>query len=398
MDNRKSNILAIDTSVAGIAGDMFISALFGLIKNKSEVLINITESIEKTSNFQFQIKFEDISYQGFKGRKLVLSGNKQKLTADQLKKILEEALVKLNVHEKYNKIAISSLNLLLEAEENVHSTTKVHLHELGTLDTIIDIIGVCYLLQKLNIESIQISPVAIGQGVIETKHGILPVPAPATNYILEKTGLPTIIGPNGEACTPTGIALLAAISTHLSHCDTVSWIRSSFGFGHREWTDRGNFLRVRIGEKVAENTKISILETHIDDATGEILGHTMESLMEKGALDVSYYPIFMKKGRPAYCLRVICLKQYTDNMSQEIIKMTGSLGVRILDVQRHVGKRKFEKQKVKINEREVEFTIKYGEYTSKVEFEDIVRISKELNISPNQLQAKLFSVIKERNK
>ncbi|MHA2404432.1 MAG: nickel pincer cofactor biosynthesis protein LarC, partial [Candidatus Kariarchaeaceae archaeon] len=337
-----NHVLAIDASVAGIAGDMLFSSLIGLQEKPSIVLENIEKTISNASNLDFHLSLVDKVYQGFAGRSLEITGGGQALTSDQLLDIVAKSARDLNLIEPYDKIARSTLDLIFEAERKVHSTTKIHLHELGTLDTVIDIIGCSFLLQQLQISGLLLSEVATGTGSSSTFHGILPVPAPATDYILQQGKIVTCPGPQGEALSPTGAALLVSLTMYLPAVDHVTWERSSLGFGQREWKDRGNFVRTRLGIEAEESTKITIIETHIDDATGEILGNAMDELVNGGALDVSYYPIFMKKGRPAYCLRVLCNDDDTDTIAENIIQLTGSLGVRIMKVRRHIGSRSIE--------------------------------------------------------
>ncbi|MHA2169483.1 MAG: nickel pincer cofactor biosynthesis protein LarC, partial [Candidatus Kariarchaeaceae archaeon] len=352
------HVLAIDASVAGIAGDMLFSSLIGLQEKPSIVLENIEKIISNVSNLDFHLSIVDKVYEGFTGKLLEITGGGQALTSNQLLDILGKCAQDLNLIEPYDKIARSTLDLIFEAERKVHSTTKIHLHELGTLDTIIDIIGCSFLLQQLQITGLLLSEVATGTGSSSSFHGILPVPAPATDYILQQGKIITCLGPQGEATTPTGAALLVAMTKHLPVVDSVAWERSSMGFGKREWKDRGNFVRTRLGLEAEESTKITIIETHIDDATGEILGNAMDELVNGGALDVSYYPIFMKKGRPAYCLRVLCNDDDTDTMAENIIQLTGSLGVRITKVRRHIGSRSIENVSAHLANQPIDFHVK----------------------------------------
>ncbi|MHA2251634.1 MAG: nickel pincer cofactor biosynthesis protein LarC [Candidatus Kariarchaeaceae archaeon] len=398
MDSSATKVLAIDSSVAGLAGDMLLASLLGLIEDRDSLLREIEIGLKNASEKEFTLTLDTDTYQDFQGYKLNILGADKILDVNDLQKTLDNCISGFSLKQKYEDIARYALKIMLEAEKSVHSNEDVHLHELGTLDTIIDIIGTTFILQKLNIASIQLSPIATGYGSVQTKHGLLPVPAPATDYILSKSGLSTTPGPDGEALTPTAAALLASLSINLERNKNASWKKSSLGFGNRTWKDRGNFVRTRLGVEVQEETSISILESHIDDTTGEILGSAIDDLLEKGALDVSYYPLIMKKGRPAYCLRVLCNNDRVDLLSEEIIKLTGTLGVRVLRVNRHVGQRKYERVKTLYDEREIEFTIKHGEYTSKIEFEDILKLSKELNVSPKELQSKLMSLVNRKNK
>ncbi|MFV2015002.1 MAG: LarC family nickel insertion protein, partial [Candidatus Heimdallarchaeota archaeon] len=294
---------------------------------------------------------------------------------------------RLDMSETYRNYCIDTFRMLLKAERIIHGKEKVHLHELGTSDTLIDIVSSLYLIEILDISAFQISSIATGSGTITTSHGLLSVPTPVTQKLLEMSKLETCIGPkNGEATTPTGMVLLAILKNKFQEAKYVIWDKTSMGFGTRTWGDRGNYLRIRMGVSTKTHSRISVLETNVDDVNAEILGHAIGQLMADGAFDVSYYPIVMKKNRPAYAIKVICKEEDEIRLADQIMRLTGTLGIRINTVDRHIGSRKTHRIKINIQDQEFQIRIKVGKYRTKLEFDDLVHIANKLELSPQQVQ------------
>ena len=383
-------VLDINPSVAGIAGDMFFAGLLELVENAERALQKINNAII-TIYPEVRIDSVPQTYQGFAGKRLDISHNDIRVSNEELENTLQILYGKLTISETYQEVGNKILSTLFEAEQSVHRSAEVHLHELGTVDTIIDIIGPIYLLAQLKIDAIMLQPIATGYGSVKTAHGMMPVPAPATQYILQKAQLATIKGPNGEATTPTGIAIMASLSSLFDEAEQVIWDKTGLGFGTKSFHDRGNYLRLRVGHAAEEQSRIAILETNLDDISGEILGDALDRLIDGGALDVNYYPILMKKNRPAYTLRVLVKTPDIDAIAQQIMDLTGTLGVRVQAITRHIGSRAIEVKKIYIEEfnKEVEFRIKKGIRT-KIEFDDIIRIAEEVNLTPLQTQEILY--------
>lgn len=380
-------ILSLDVSLAGISGDMLLSALLELhstifSKENTLILINdFTNFIESELGIETKILIENRYFGDFYGTGLILEKYNSKMEISDIKAIGKRICNEFLINNIYKKITESILEIMIEAEMEVHNKDHIHLHELGTLDTVLDIYLSVIILQKMEIQFFQHSPVALGQGIITTQHGKLHVPAPATLRILEKYNIPTVEGPTGgEATTPTGIAIIVAFSNNFQKSQSAIWKYSALGFGNKKWSDRGNFLRVRIGIPSLTRSKVSVLETNIDDMNGEILGYASQKLLDEGALDVSFYPIFMKKNRPAYCIRVIVKQEDEDRIGNLMQQETGSLGIRITEVNRHIGSRSILNKTAIIEGIELNFKVKSGIYYSKIEFEDLKRISEEFNI------------------
>lgn len=377
-------VLLIDASVAGISGDMLASSLLGLLteEQRESIIKQVTLAIKEIIGADIGIVVTNKSYQGITGQYLSLTGNDQNIKTEQIKDFYYEIAKLLDLKERFVKIGDIAISVLLEVEKEIHKTPSIHLHELATLDTIIDIILPIIISDTLGIEAIIISPIATGFGTVKTSHGILPVPVPAVDKILQKGDFIAINGPEGEATTPTGIAMLYAFQSQLPSIQSYSIQKSSFGFGSRTWPDRGNFLRVRIGQASSTMSSIVMIETNVDDVEGEYMGYATEKLMDRGALDVSYYPIFMKKNRPAYCIRLLVPENMVDRLADELMKITGSLGLRVQPISRHIGSRSIKEFEQYIDEigETVNFRVKIGPYRKKIEFEDIRRISEQYNL------------------
>lgn len=219
------------------------------------------------------------------------------------------------------------------AEAKVHNKdiNEVHFHEVGAIDSIVDIVGVAICLDLLGIEKVFSSPLHDGNGFIECRHGMLPVPVPAVMEMLVDSHIPYIIEDvNTELVTPTGMALIKCLTSDFGNMPAMIVDKVGYGMGKRE-TGRFNALRVVMGNLFGEDSileEIAILETNIDNMSPEVLGYTMERLMENGALDVFYTPIYMKKNRPAVILTVLAKKEHEKKLVDIILRETSTLGVR----------------------------------------------------------------------
>lgn len=237
-------------------------------------------------------------------------------------------------------IATRIFRILSEAEAKAHGVPvdNVHFHEVGAVDSIVDIISVAVCLDNLNIGECVVPSVSEGRGTIRCQHGILPIPVPAVLNIVEKYKIPiTSINSNGEYVTPTGAAIVAAIRTSEVLPEKYIVSKTGLGAGKRQY-ENPSILRAMIIEEAFEKTSDIIykLETNIDDLNGEGLGYAMEKLLEAGARDVSYTPIYMKKNRPAYELSVLCTKEDVSKMEEIIFKETTTIGIRKYALERTI--------------------------------------------------------------
>ena len=231
-------------------------------------------------------------------------------------------------------LAGKMFRIVAEAESLAHNMPleEVHFHEVGAIDSIVDIIAAAVTFDSLGITDVIIPCLTEGTGTVRCQHGVLPVPVPATMNIIEAYDMPlTIMEAKGEYVTPTGAAIAAAICTTHQLPKAFRIVRMGLGAGKRAYTERTNILRAYLIEGNAmEEGKDEIvkLETDIDDSTGEALGYTIDRLMQAGALDVHYSPVYMKKNRPAWELTVICKKSKMEEIEDIIFKETTTIGIR----------------------------------------------------------------------
>lgn len=267
----------------------------------------------------------------------------------------------------------------VEARLHGVSVEEVQFHEVGALDAIVDIVGVCCALEILGVDDIGCSPIAVGTGTVRAAHGVLPNPAPAVARLLEGF---TVVGVDEslELTTPTGAAIVAAL-TNLSGPMPGMTIRSSgYGAGGRELIGRPNCTQVTIGTVTGAQWRhtagqpVMVLETNVDDLSGEVLAHTIERLVGSGALDAWITPIVMKKGRPAHTVHVLCSPANRDLLSRVLRDETGSLGVRSSTSERWMAERSF----TTVNIEGHDISIKHSAGTSKAEFDDVRAASMAL--------------------
>jgi uncharacterized protein (TIGR00299 family) protein len=241
--------------------------------------------------------------------------------------------------ERAKKRAAAVFQRLGEAEAKVHDVAieKVHFHEVGAVDSICDIIGACMGLELLGIDEVYCSAINVGSGTVNTEHGVLPVPAPATAALL--TGKPVYSrGPSLELTTPTGAAIVATLAVGFGPLPALRVSASGYGAGDKDFAEHANVLRALIGESsgAAEATTVAVIEANIDDSSPQVLGYTMERLLDAGALDVTLQPVLMKKNRPGTLLRAIAKPEDQEALTQLIFAETTTLGLRVYQAERRV--------------------------------------------------------------
>ncbi len=276
------------------------------------------------------------------------------------------------------------------AEERVHGG-KTHFHEVGADDAIADVIGACTALLSLGAGGVRVLPVALGHGLTKSSHGTYPVPAPATLAILEGSGLATTPGTEGpELCTPTGAALLAEFAAAGNQLPgTFTLVRTGYGAGSRDPPDTPNVIRAMIvetSEMAAGEDFVDVLETNVDDVTGEVIAHAIARCMEEGARDAGATPIIMKKGRPGYLVQVICTQDKSPALAELLARELGPLGVRCTPmVHRFIAERQILSIRVRIAGEERDMPVKTGRiqgkvYTLKAEFDPARKWAQELGL------------------
>lgn len=274
-------------------------------------------------------------------------------------------------------MAKKMFSIVAEAESKAHGipVEQVHFHEVGAIDSIVDIISVAVCLYDLGISSIVVSPLAEGKGYVRCQHGVMPVPVPATLNIAAAHGLELRLTDNeGEMVTPTGAAIAAAIATKKQLPSHYTIEKIGVGAGNKDFKN-ANILRAMIIKPIA--SPIWVLETNIDDSTGEALGFVMDCLLEEGARDAYYTPAFMKKGRPAYVLHVMCTEEKIKDMEGVIFTHTTTIGIRRYPVERTEMSRSIETVQTRYGLAAVKRCSLDGTVRSYPEFESVKKLCRE---------------------
>ena len=289
----------------------------------------------------------------------------------------------LPLSESVKSHASAVYRLIGEAEAKAHqaSLEQIHFHEVGTMDALMDVVGCCLLIERLQPDRILASPVHVGSGTVHCAHGILPVPAPATAEIL--TGVPIYGGQiQGELCTPTGAALLKHFAAEFVPMPPMAVKKTGYGMGTKDFP-QANCFRAFLGSSAFSqgDDLILSLSCNLDDMTGEALGFAAEELMRHGALDVSFSPITMKKGRPGQLLTCLCTPEEEEHMTNLIFLHTTTRGIRVQECRRHVLSADFQQQQTPYGTIAVKENKGYGVCRRKPEYEDLARIARERETS-----------------
>lgn len=369
---------------SGISGDMILGALLDLGLDpeiwKRELRKLPLEGYEikvskKTKEFLQGTDVEIVSYDEKTHRHL-----------SDLLEIIERSSISNKVKELSKKVFIK----IASAESKIHNEPieEVHFHEIGAIDTIVDIVGSFLALELLGIEEVYSSPLPLGEGFVKTSHGIIPIPAPATVEILK--GVPVYSnGVKGELVTPTGAAIISTIAKEFGPIPLMKIEKIGYGTGKKDFSIP-NLLRVFLGEKIinTKEEKNLVIETNIDDMNPQVYGYLMEKLFEKGALDVTLTPIFMKKGRPGILLTVLIEPWKEKEITEILFRETTTIGFRKYFVEKKMMEREIKdidtswgKVRVKIS--------RYGSFEKiSPEYDDCKKIAEREGIS-------LIEVIKE---
>ena len=288
---------------------------------------------------------------------------------------IENIINGLNVSDKVKSDALAVYGLIAEAESKAHGKpiTDIHFHEVGTMDAVADIVGVCYLLEQIGAGKIVVSPLATGFGSVRCAHGILPVPAPATASIIE--GNPTYSGNiEGELLTPTGAALLKHFADSFGTRPVMAIEKTGYGMGKKDFA-KANMLRTFLGEADNESDKVVEMKFNVDDMTGEEIGYATGVLMDNGALDVFTTAVYMKKNRPGILFTVLVKLEDKEKFAKLIFENTTTIGIRYSEMERFKLARREERVMTKYGE--VSFKVSEGFGVSKVkpEYDDVKGIA-----------------------
>lgn len=307
-------------------------------------------------------------------------------------KELEAVAEKLNCPNDIQKV----YELLAEAEAKVHGkdVSEIHFHEVGMKDALIDIASVVYLMNKLKVDKVVVSPVNVGFGKVKCAHGILPVPAPATAELVK--GIPTYAGRfEGELLTPTGAALLKYYADEFSYQPLMNVIKCGYGTGNKNF-ESANVVKAVLGEVTDELISENVIELNcnVDDMSAEDMAYATKALIENGAKDAFVTPVIMKKGRSGMLLTVLCSAIDKERFVSLIFKHTSTIGIRVKETERIILNRHEETVHTKLGDVRVKYSEGYGVKREKPEFEDLRKLAEENNISVAEARKIFYDIYK----
>ncbi|GAA5164213.1 nickel pincer cofactor biosynthesis protein LarC [Pseudonocardia eucalypti] len=359
---------------SGLSGDMLLGALLGV----GAPLDAVRASVASTGITGWRL---DAGTE----RRGALAATRAVVTTDDTAKERRAAelldLVGRARPEPVAALATRAITALAEVEAGLHGVpvADVHLHEIGGVDTVVDTVGVAAALHELGVAEVHCGPLAMGEGTVRTRHGVLPLPAPATAALIARMAAPIVpAGVAGETVTPTGAALLLAAGARFGPAPAMSVRAVGYGAGAKEFPGRANVLQALLGESAhrASTTTMVLLETNVDDVTGELLGHLVGRLLAEGAADAWVSPVTMKKGRPAHTVHVLADPAGADGCERLLLAETGSLGVRRQRVERHALPRRV--RTVELAGRPIR--VKYGPWGGKPEHDDVAAAAEAVGL------------------
>ncbi len=382
-------VLVIDPKIAGISGDMLLSSLIDLTEDFSSLqdLENEINKLENCERFKVRVEEEDV---GIRAKKLNIEIKERRLkNPKELKEAINSVAKGIDLSYKGLKIAKKVIDDLIGAEAKIHKK-HFHLHEIASLDTIFDIVGSIKLLEKHGFleSAIYSTPPLLGSGYINIDHGRIAVPAPATLEILRKHRFKFCnFSVNAELTTPTGAALLVNIAESIfDFVPPMTPLRVGYGAGTKKVDNILNVLRVIEGEEFkAVSDRIVMIESNLDDVSGEVMGHVINKLLKEGAIDVFITQAIGKKNRPVSIISAIANHKNYEKLVELLMMETGTIGVRIYEIPRLIAERVRKRVEVEIKGKKYEISVKTSKIGRKVinvkpEYEDLRRIAEETKI------------------
>lgn len=353
----------------GAAGDMIVASLI----DAGADVVTLRQQLAALPLEGYSLSIERVTKQGFAATRFHVhlddTTEQPHRHLGHIRKIIDASRLPPAVKEMTLRI----FTRLAEAEAKVHGTTieRVHFHEVGAVDAILDVVGAVLGLDLLRADQVVCSAVPVGSGTVTCRHGVMPVPAPATAELLR--GIPMAASDEtGELTTPTGAAVLTTLAASFGPAPTMTLQAVGYGAGTREGRTRPNLLRVLIGEAntLGETDTVTVLETNLDDCPPELIGHCLELLFAEGALDAFITPIQMKKSRPGVMLTVLCEPHRADALERVLFAETTTFGVR-----RHLtGRTRMRRRHETVTTRFGDIRVKVGEWgeqrTASPEYED----------------------------
>jgi len=372
---------------AGASGNMILGALIGLGVDADDLI----KQLRLLKVPDFQIEFFEQEKSGVKAlyAEVKVPDEKKHRHLPEIERIIVES----GLSDQVKNRALKIFRKIAEAEAKIHGipVEKIHFHEVGAMDSILDIVGACIGFEILEVQKFCCSPINVGQGFVQMQHGKFPVPAPAVTEILQ--GIPIYSNEiQGELITPTGAAIIATVCTEFGKIPELKLEKVAYGAGKRDYPNFPNVLRLLLGKETEKGNKtfeisetgesfeqnpeeetrnLILLETNVDDVSPEVIGFFMERAFNIGALDCWVTPIQMKKSRPGVMISLLCEKQREQEFTELLYSETSTLGVRSYEIKRKALKRQI-----------VEFKSKYGKVDLKISYFG----DKVINIKPEYEQ------------
>ena len=404
-------VFVIDAQVAGVSGDMLLSSLVNIGANKSKIIdgIRSAESLCKDVKIK-KIDFVEVKKNSLQATELLLEidDDVHERKGIEIKEIIEKSTEKLTISESAKTFAIKSIETLIRAESKIHSEPEdsVHFHEAASFDTVVDILGTAIALDDLGCfdDDIVVTPVAIGGGTVTFSHGTSSNPAYAILEIFRESGIITVGGNvKEELTTPTGASMLVNLVKECSEFYPPMKIQSiGYGAGQKDFDGFSNVLKIvrGIASTKLQLDTVKILETNVDDVSGEVLGNMIEKIMAHGAKDVTISSAITKKGRPTNLVSVICDSDTMNSIMDLLVTETGTLGVRIRTSERYIVPRAVKTLSVNIQGQSFDVRYKTRDLNNgshfKIESDDIKEISGVLSISFKETEELLNQEIRKK--
>lgn len=377
---------------SGISGDMNLGAMLDLGVDKSFVI----DELNKLNLPGWKLIVERDQRHGIYGTKVTVKQTRPERAHRYLADI-EKIIDKSTLDNQTRTLSKKIFRKVAEAESMVHGipVEKIHFHEVGAVDSIIDIVGAAICFKALKVKAVYVSAVELGSGFVKCEHGMLPVPAPATAEIIK--GIPVKKGGvDFEATTPTGAAILAALGTDFAATPSVKIEKTGYGIGQKDNPDVPNLLRVFLGEseEIQGGHNALLIECNIDDMNPEFFEHISDRLFNAGASDVFITNIIMKKGRPGSILNVICEKGFIETIEEIIFSESTSVGIRTFPFIKDTLVRKFETIKTIYGKVTVKRSFYKGKEVSyKPEFKECRKIASEKGIPLKEVYNNIIASI-----
>jgi len=404
-------VFVIDAQVAGVSGDMLLSSLVNIGANKSKIIdgIRSAESLCKEVKIK-KIDFVEVKKNSLQATELLLEidDDIHERKGIEIKEIIKKSTEKLTISESAKIFAIKSIETLIRAESKIHGEPEdsVHFHEAASFDTVVDLLGTAIALDDLGCfdDDIVVTPVAIGGGTVTFSHGTSSNPAYAILEIFRGSGIITVGGNvKEELTTPTGASMLVNLVKECSEFYPPMKIQSiGYGAGQKEFEGFSNVLKIvrGIASTKLQLDTVKILETNVDDVSGEVLGNMIEKIMAQGAKDVTISSAITKKGRPTNLVSVICDSDTMNSIMDLLVTETGTLGVRIRTSERYIVPRAVKTVSVNIQGQSFDVRYKTRDLNNgshfKIESDDIKEISDVLSISFKETEELLNQEIRKK--